>query len=145
MGGGGRTVTEEPGQRFVGEKKDIVGNAWFKREPVELGKGEGDELPGLGAGNNPGSWILDILEPVQSFAGSHKQDSITVIPAGGDKSVDESLSPSESDGRSREMFLRWKKADLVTDLICAWNESVESRMTPRLQGWGDGTAPTIQR
>lgn len=27
------------------------------------------------------------------------------------------------------MFLRWEMADLVTDLICDWKESVESRMT----------------
>ncbi len=36
-----------------------------------------------------------------------------------------------SDGRSLEMFLRWQKADLVIDLMCDWNERVESRMTSR--------------
>ncbi len=36
------------------------------------------------------------------------------------------------------MFLRWKKADLVTELMWVWKERVESRMTPRLRTSGDG-------
>ena len=36
------------------------------------------------------------------------------------------------------MFLRWKKADLVTDLMWECKERVESRMTPKLRASGDG-------
>jgi len=36
------------------------------------------------------------------------------------------------------MFFRWKKADLVTDLMWDWIERVESRSTPRLRTSGDG-------
>eukprot|EP00064_Thunnus_orientalis_P018440 superscaffoldBa00004251_g18539 len=36
------------------------------------------------------------------------------------------------------MFLRWKRADLVTDLMCDWKERVESRMRPRWRTSGDG-------
>jgi len=36
------------------------------------------------------------------------------------------------------MFFRWKKADLVMDLMWDWKERVESRSTPRLRTSGDG-------
>ena len=36
-----------------------------------------------------------------------------------------SATESESEGQSLEMFLRWKKADLVRDLMCVSYESVE--------------------
>ena len=39
-----------------------------------------------------------------------------------------------SEGRSLEMFLRWKKVDLVTDLMLDWKEL---RMRPRLRTSGD--------
>ena len=45
------------------------------------------------------------------------------------------------------MFLRWKKADLVTDLTWEWKERVDSRMTPRLKEmgrWGDGAAVNLK-
>ena len=41
----------------------------------------GDVLPGFGVGENPGSRVLYILEPVQGFAGNPEQDSITVVQA----------------------------------------------------------------
>lgn len=44
----------------------------------------------------------------------------------------------ESDGQSLEIFLRCLKIDFVMDIMCDWNERVESRMTPRLQTSGDG-------
>lgn len=54
---------------------------------------------------------------------------IVVIQTGGDEDVNEGLCYGESErgGRSLEMFLRWKKADLTWD----WKERVESRMAPR--------------
>ena len=54
------------------------------------------------------------------------------------------VSVTESDryGRSLEMFLRWKKADLVMDLMCDWKERVESRITPGLRTSGDGQMDT---
>ena len=52
----------------------------------------GDVLPGLGAGEDPGSRVLHILEPVQGFGREPGQDSITVVQVGGDEGVDEGLS-----------------------------------------------------
>ena len=40
-----------------------------------------------------------------------------------------SATDSESDGRSLAMFFKWKKADLVTDLMWEWKERVESKLT----------------
>ena len=34
----------------------------------------GDALPGLGVGEDPVGRVLDILEPVQGFAGNSRQD-----------------------------------------------------------------------
>ena len=51
-----------------------------------------DVLPGLGAGGDPGSRVLHILEPIQGFGREPRQDSITVVQAGGDESMDEGLS-----------------------------------------------------
>ena len=41
---------------------------------VESGR---EVLPGLGAGEDPGSRVLHILEPVQGFGREPRQDSIT--------------------------------------------------------------------
>lgn len=41
----------------------------FDGEPMQLFEGGGDVLLGLGLGENPGSWILHKLMPVQSFIG----------------------------------------------------------------------------
>eukprot|EP00064_Thunnus_orientalis_P000938 superscaffoldBa00000057_g939 len=43
-----------------------------------------------------------------------------------------SATKSESDGQIVEMFLWWLKENLVLDLMCDWNERMESRMTLRL-------------
>ena len=49
----------------------------------------GDVLPGLGAGQDPGSRGLHLLEPVQGFVREPRQDSIMVVQAGGDEGMDE--------------------------------------------------------
>lgn len=62
-------------------------------------------LPKFGAGENPGSRILHILEPVQGFARDPKQDSIAIVQAGGEKCLVEGLTNGISECRSK-MFLR---------------------------------------
>ena len=52
----------------------------------------GDVLPGLGAGEDPGSRVLHILEPVQGSGREPRQDSMTVVQAGDDEGMDEGLS-----------------------------------------------------
>ncbi len=52
----------------------------------------GDVLSGLGVGENPGSLVLQVLEPVQGFARYPEQDSITVIQMEGDACMEEDLS-----------------------------------------------------
>ena len=52
----------------------------------------GDVLPGLGAGEDPSSRVLHILEPIQGFGREPGQDSIAVVQAGGDEGMDEGLS-----------------------------------------------------
>lgn len=42
-------------------------------------------------GQNPGSWILHILEPVRGFAGNPKQDPNAVVQAEGDERMEEGL------------------------------------------------------
>ena len=54
---------------FVGEQKDFVGDAGFDRQPVQTGEDGGDGLPRLGAGENPGSRVVDVLEHVQVLFG----------------------------------------------------------------------------
>ena len=44
-----------------------------------------------GAGEDPGSRVLHILEPVQCFGREPGQDSVTVVQAGGDEGMDEGL------------------------------------------------------
>ena len=39
----------------------------------------GDMLPGLGAGEDPGSRVVLVLEPVQGFGREPGQDSISVV------------------------------------------------------------------
>ena len=51
----------------------------------------GDVLPGFGVGKNPGSWVLDILEPVQGFTGNPEQDSIAVVQKIWDEGMDQGL------------------------------------------------------
>ena len=58
----------------------------------------GDVLPGLGAGEDPGSRVLHILEPVQGFGREPGQDSITVVQVGGDEGIDEGLSHRFGEG-----------------------------------------------
>ena len=51
----------------------------------------GDVLPGFGVGKNPGSWVVDILEPVQGFTGNPEQDSTAVVQTIWDEAVDQGL------------------------------------------------------
>ena len=60
----------------------------------------GDVLPGLGAGEDPGSRVLHILEPVQGFGREPGQDSITVVQVGGDEGMDKGLSHQLGKGGS---------------------------------------------
>lgn len=45
-------------------------DAGFDREPAEVDEGGDGVLPGPGAGEDPGSRVVDILEPVQGCAGN---------------------------------------------------------------------------
>ena len=63
-----------------------------------------DELPGLGAVEDPGSRVLHILEPVQSFGREPGQDFITVVQAGGDEGMDEGLSHRFRERRAWRCF-----------------------------------------
>ena len=73
---------------LVGEEEDFVGYAGLDRQPVEVDEGGGDVLPWLCMCEYPSSTVLNILEPVQGFVGDPKQDTIAVVQAGGDKSMD---------------------------------------------------------
>lgn len=59
---------------------------------VEVNKGGGDVLPGPGAFKDPGRKVLDILEPVQGFVRNSAQNSVAVVPPGGNERVDKLLS-----------------------------------------------------
>lgn len=73
--GGGQIGAGRKGlEGFVGEEKDFVWNAEPDQEPVKVHEGGSDVLPGFGVGQNPGNWVLHILEPVQGFAGYSGQD-----------------------------------------------------------------------
>ena len=53
--------------------RDLIGS---QRRWMRVG---GDVLPGPGAGEDPGSLVLHVLEPVQGSARYPRQDSITVV------------------------------------------------------------------
>ena len=57
-----------------------------------MDESRGDVLPGLGSGEDPGSRVLHILEPIQGFGREPGQDSIAVVQAGGDEGMDEGLN-----------------------------------------------------
>ena len=63
-------------ERFIGQEENFVRDAWFKWEPVKADESGGDVLPGLGAGEDPGSRVLHILEPIQGFGREPGQDSM---------------------------------------------------------------------
>ena len=63
---------------LVREEECFVLNLGLDRQPVEVDEGGGDVLPGLGAGEKPGSRVLDVLEPLQGFAGNPGQYSIAI-------------------------------------------------------------------
>ena len=94
-------------ERFIGQETNFVGDVGFDWEPVKLDECGGDVLPGLGAGEDPGSRVLHILEPVQGFGREPRQGSITVIQVGGEKAWMR-VSPTgwERERRSLEMFFR---------------------------------------
>ena len=72
-----------------------------------MDEGGGDVLPGLGAGEDPGSRVLHILEPVQAFGRETGQDSITVIQVGVMKAwMRVSATGSEREVQSLEISLR---------------------------------------
>ena len=79
-------------ERFIGQEENFVIDTWFNWEPVKADESRGEVLPGLGAGENPGNRVLHILEPVQGFGREPRQDSITVVQAGGDEGMDDGLS-----------------------------------------------------
>lgn len=64
---------------FLGDRKQFVRNAVFDSEPVKTYECGSYVLSGLGEGENPGSWVLHMLEPVQDFSGNPRQDSIAVL------------------------------------------------------------------
>jgi hypothetical protein len=84
-------------------------------------EGGGDVLPGLGASENPGRLLLDILEPVQGFAGNPGQDSVPVI---------------QTKGESGDVFAVVERR-FRDGLVRSRDEWVESRRRPRLQSSWD--------
>lgn len=73
----------------VGEEVYSGCGIWL--EASKMDEGGGDVLPGLGTGENPGSWVLYILEPVKRLVGYPRQDPTAVVQTGGDESVNEGL------------------------------------------------------
>ena len=69
--------------------------------------GEVDVLPELSVGEDPGSRVLHILEPVQSFGREPRQDSITVVQAGGDEGIDRFGEGGPESGDVFEMVKCW--------------------------------------
>ena len=63
-------------------------------------------LPGLGVGEDPGSRILHIVEPVQGLGREPGQDSITVVQAVMEAWMRVSATGWAREGRCLEMFFR---------------------------------------
>lgn len=59
--------------------------------PVEVHEGGGVLLPGFGVSQNPGSRVVDVLEPVQGFASQPEQDSSSVVQSGCNERMNECL------------------------------------------------------
>jgi len=55
---------------------------------VEVDEVGSDVLPRLCVCEYPSSTVLNVLEPVQGFVGDPEQDTIAVVQAGGDESMD---------------------------------------------------------
>ena len=45
-------------ERFIDQEENFVSDARFNCEPVKVDESGGDVLPGLGAGEDPGSRVL---------------------------------------------------------------------------------------
>ena len=73
---------------LVGKEEDFIGYAGLDRQPVEVEEGGSDVLPRLCMCEYPSSTVLNILESVQGFVGYPKQDTIAVVQAGGEESMD---------------------------------------------------------
>lgn len=87
-------------------RRILYKNAELDRDQMEMDEGGCDVLPKLGTGRNPGSRVLDILEPVQDFVRGPELDAVTIIKAGGDEEVDEFFSNEiRGEGQSLGMFL----------------------------------------
>lgn len=54
---------------FVDKEEDFVVSAGLDGEPEKMDEGWSDVLPGFSVGENPGGWVLDVMEPVQGFTG----------------------------------------------------------------------------
>jgi len=76
-------------ERRVGEEECFVLNPGLDRQPVKVEEGGSDLSPGLGAGEKPGGRVLDVLEPLQGFAGNPGLDSIAIVVVGGDQSINQ--------------------------------------------------------
>ena len=94
-------------EALVGQKGDLE----FKfRKPVEGFEDGCDVVVLPHPHQDPGSTILDVLQPLDVLAGDPDEECITVVQPGGDKGVDKFFGIVESDmGQSFAMFLRCKK------------------------------------
>lgn len=84
--GGGCTV-----KAVVGVEEDFVFNAEVDGEPVQGVEDGGDVLMFTHPHQDPGSAVLNILEPLKTLVRDPDEECITVVQPGGDKGMDELL------------------------------------------------------
>ena len=65
-------------------EENLIVNAEFDGEPVELVQDGGDVTDDRGSGDDTGSSVLNQLKFMEEFVGETKEKGITIIQAGGD-------------------------------------------------------------
>ena len=81
-------------EALVGQKGDLELDPELARKPVER-FGDGCDVVVLPHPHqDPGSTILDVLQPLDVLAGDPDEECITLVQAGGDNGVDKFLQCS---------------------------------------------------
>lgn len=75
----------------VGVKEDFVLDAEMDGEPVQRVEDGGDVLVFTHPHQDPGSAVLNVLEPLETLARYPDEECVTVVQPGGDKGMDEFL------------------------------------------------------
>jgi hypothetical protein len=93
-------------EALVGQKGDLEFDPVLDRKPVEGFEDGCDVVVLPHPHQDPGSTILDILQPLDVLAGDPDEECFAVVQPGGDKGVDKFFRIGESDmGQSFAMFL----------------------------------------